>query len=669
MFARRQPGLVFGIFAALLPMGLEGQAPTPDQRDLGVCPALRPALDGAGPNAGIADIGVARAALSRCAPGTIPTILGTAMVLMAENNVAAARTEANRAVALAPTDPYVLRMMCHAEFIARDYGRAVDLCSQALARRPDWDQALHYRGVAHVRAGRAAQGIADLERAVARNPRLTLTWTELSLTHRSSGARDKAADAMRRALELTPNDAPRLFTMSEILSELRRHAEAEAMADRLLARRTTAPDYNRRGNTRFAQRKYQLALADYQAAEAADPKAAYAVFNQGVTAQALRGCSNATPLFERAARMDTTYAAPLWSLMECQADDDAKLRTLTLLMRRDSMNAKTWGLRAEMRPDSTRAQRDSSIREFDRAIKLDTTNFGDSRYRGRLHALNGDYARAVPDFRRVAERTGWAKDVAQFTEALEKSGQAAEAIAVLTKFDDRERAEARPTRVYLGMRGLVRLRTGDIEGARDVAEWVYRDDRTLDEERQADASHAYRSARSGGIARIRFETALTVLESSSTHRGAARFLRLGMLVDEGDRRAAHEAFQSIPTVVPGIRRSGGAVIGRFLLQDIGAQRTQVAYWDSENDACRRDSSLVCRAVLNVHPNGDVYAVMDSRSTLFAITDYDPVNRRAKLGSERGEVELDLRDANRPLMGWVSGEKSALRRCANEEACR
>jgi tetratricopeptide (TPR) repeat protein len=640
---RRSQFLLFALLT-LAASELKSQAPTPDQRDLGVCPALRPALDAAGPNNGIADVKAARAALAGCPPGTVPTILGTAMVLMAENNQAAARAEVNRAAAIAPTDPYVLRAQCHVESNLREYARAIDLCTQALARRPDWDQALHYRGSAYLNAGRYADAATDLERAVARNPRLPITWTNLFLAYRGAGKLGEAAEALKRAVQITPGDAPRLFSLSEVLSQLGRHAEAESVADQLLARRANAPDFNRRGNARFAQRKNELALADFTAAEAADPTAAYAVFNQGVVLQQATNCPNAMPHYERAARIDTTYAEPVWAQFRCLSSGSRRRRVLNELARRDSTNARVWYELARSRDDSTRALRDSSIRNLDRAIRLDTAFRDAYLERGPLLLANGDHARAVPDLRRaVAARIPLVNNIVDLASALENSGQASEAISTLTTYSGRTVAVLPVNRLLLGVRGLVRLRSGDIEGVRDLAEWMRSDSTAYDGDTRTDASSAYTAALKGGIARTRFERALTDLVATPSLAPAARFMRLSMYVEEGDRRAAYTDFQALSTAPEDLR--GSTVIGRFFFQDVGATRTMVEF-------CRGD--LVR---LRVSPDGAVVVVPERR----IIKSYDPIARRAVLTRRDDDVEVDLRDPQRPIL-LLSDSQTELRRC-------
>ncbi len=86
-------------------------------------------------------------------------------------------------------------------------------------------------------------------------------------------------------------------------------ASAQSVRSALAASPVSASFYVRRGNERYAQRKYEQAIADYDAAGAIDPRNA-AIFNlRGLTWLALRDYGFAIRDFNRAIKLAPDFAA------------------------------------------------------------------------------------------------------------------------------------------------------------------------------------------------------------------------------------------------------------------------------------------------------------------------------------------------------------------------
>lgn len=74
-------------------------------------------------------------------------------------------------------------------------------------------------GLLHVRAGRPADAVAALERAVQASPTQPRFFNELGIAHRNNGQFDKAKDAYERALALDANFAAAVLNFG-ILNDL-----------------------------------------------------------------------------------------------------------------------------------------------------------------------------------------------------------------------------------------------------------------------------------------------------------------------------------------------------------------------------------------------------------------------------------------------------------------
>jgi len=88
----------------------------------------------------------------------------------------------------------------------KDHGRAVDLYSELIRRRPDNAAAIGSRGVAYEALGDADAAIQEYRLAVGIDPGLSLTYIDLSRLSTMRGALEDGEQYVRRALELEPDE-------------------------------------------------------------------------------------------------------------------------------------------------------------------------------------------------------------------------------------------------------------------------------------------------------------------------------------------------------------------------------------------------------------------------------------------------------------------------------
>jgi hypothetical protein len=84
--------------------------------------------------------------------------------------------------------------------------QAVDQFRQALALAPNSARERLNLGLALLRAGDSAGGIAELEKAQKQDPRLPHTWFNLGIAHKKDGAFDKAEAQLREMIRLVPSE-------------------------------------------------------------------------------------------------------------------------------------------------------------------------------------------------------------------------------------------------------------------------------------------------------------------------------------------------------------------------------------------------------------------------------------------------------------------------------
>lgn len=97
------------------------------------------------------------------------------------------------------------------------------------------------RGVEEMAAGRQANAYAHLRAAVATDPTLGASYTNLAVLYRQARLDDSAEQVLRRALQAGHADVPALRALHELLAARGRDAEAREVAERLQAMRSGDP--------------------------------------------------------------------------------------------------------------------------------------------------------------------------------------------------------------------------------------------------------------------------------------------------------------------------------------------------------------------------------------------------------------------------------------------
>lgn len=91
-----------------------------------------------------------------------------------------------------------------ADFVSHNYGRSIDLLSQAIELDPRFTLALKSRGAAYLKLDKVQEAIADMNAAIEIAPDNARAFHMRGLAHDKSGEFNKALEDFNQALELNP---------------------------------------------------------------------------------------------------------------------------------------------------------------------------------------------------------------------------------------------------------------------------------------------------------------------------------------------------------------------------------------------------------------------------------------------------------------------------------
>lgn len=100
----------------------------------------------------------------------------------------------------------------------KDYGLALDYLDRMLILKPDYAEGWNKRATVHFLKDEYPKAIADIERALAIEPRHFGALSGLGTIMRDIGDKDRALTAYRKALEIDPH----LDTVKEAVTEIER---------------------------------------------------------------------------------------------------------------------------------------------------------------------------------------------------------------------------------------------------------------------------------------------------------------------------------------------------------------------------------------------------------------------------------------------------------------
>jgi protein O-GlcNAc transferase len=169
--------------------------------------------------------------------------------------------------------------------LARQYrheGRrdaAAKVCRNLLAEDANQTEVLSFLGVLELEAGRPADAVPLLERAVALSPESVAKFANLGLAYGQSGALRKAADTLERALRIQPDFPELSLNLGLVRLDLGEHLAAIELITRVLerkpdflpAKRALAKAWARHGEAEAKRGDPASAIVSFQKSIALDP--------------------------------------------------------------------------------------------------------------------------------------------------------------------------------------------------------------------------------------------------------------------------------------------------------------------------------------------------------------------------------------------------------------
>jgi tetratricopeptide (TPR) repeat protein len=125
-----------------------------------------------------------------------------------------------------PNVPIVKYQLARAYLLNNDLGQATVVLNQAVARNPDFTEAILLLGEVKLRAGDAQTVVDSMNGLLKKRPDLMQAQTLLAAAYQSLGRLDDAADVFRNAIRVSPENAEARLRLGLILREQEKIADA-----------------------------------------------------------------------------------------------------------------------------------------------------------------------------------------------------------------------------------------------------------------------------------------------------------------------------------------------------------------------------------------------------------------------------------------------------------
>lgn len=267
-------------------------------------------------------------------------------------NAAHAAALYQQTLAVDPNQPRALANLAALAVDGRDYERALELATAAIAIQPEFAQAWNIRGVALTRLNKPSLAVESYSRAVGAKPKFAEAYSNRAGTLLQMGKVAQARADCEQALALQPNLAAVHATLGAALCEQRhfdealqsyeraivlapkmfeaqngrgvvflrqgRAEEALAVNDRVIGGNPNAETWNDRGAILYMLRRYDEALAAYDTALSLLPNYGDAYWNKSLLLLLLGRYEEGWKLYEwrwrsrSLAHAERNFTQPLW---------------------------------------------------------------------------------------------------------------------------------------------------------------------------------------------------------------------------------------------------------------------------------------------------------------------------------------------------------------------
>ena len=259
--------------------------------------------------------------------------------------------------------------------------------------------ALVNRGAVYWYINKIPQALADLDRAIALDPKNARAFRERSNSHRSAGRIDLALADANEAVRLDPNDAKAFDNRGNVFNnngQYDRAIEDYNEAIRLDPRFGLA--FMDRGAAYYFKMEYERAIADYDEAIRLDPKRDRAYTNRGAAYKKLGRNEQALADESEAIKLDPSVPEYFDNRGLSYADNGDYDRAIIDYNEAIRLAPQANFLTNRGDAYQFKGDLDRAISDYDRALKLNPGFYKAYNNRGAAFRKKGDIDRAIADY-------------------------------------------------------------------------------------------------------------------------------------------------------------------------------------------------------------------------------------------------------------------------------
>lgn len=278
---------------------------------------------------------------------------------------------------------------------------ALRILDEVIAAQPEWGEAYHFRGLAHLQLKQDEQARADLERSAQLGGQQMDTYLKLGQLYQQAHRYQAARQAFQRFIQQHPERPNGYLARGQLYQELYRFDSALADYDRGLSLSEAAlPEYLlARGEVKAELGQFNQALVDYNQVLRQRPNDFMIYCLRGQLYQQMGNATKAELDLKQAAKLAPASPEPWYYLGKTyrrQNRDQKALQAVNKAIQLDSSFASGYNLRGELWVELETYDR--AIADFNQALRLDPTHADAYDNRGDLARQAGDFARAIENY-------------------------------------------------------------------------------------------------------------------------------------------------------------------------------------------------------------------------------------------------------------------------------
>ena len=288
---------------------------------------------------------------------------------------------------------------------SRRYDEAVKAFDEAIKQKPAFVYLAYYgKGLALARQGKLKESIAALEQAVKLKPDFVAAWEFQSVSHRELNQLDKALVTINKAIQLQPEN-PNLYNeKGVILENLKDYAQAQAAITKAIKLSARAAFYYNRGLVYQNQKKWDLAVADYNKAIQINPEYAQAYNNRGNLYYYQKKWDLAVADYNKAIQINPEVAQAYNNrglLYKNQKQWDLALADYNKAIQINPSLAQAYYNRANIYSDQKKW--DLALTDYNKAIQINSEDASAYLNRGVLYSKQKKWDSAVADYNKAIQ--------------------------------------------------------------------------------------------------------------------------------------------------------------------------------------------------------------------------------------------------------------------------